>query len=166
MYAFTWNVYYCNFDYASREIVFILLKEHYIDLGLHPQIDCIGMVSSRESLQAIWEDSSLLLTSWCMLIWAGRDLGPGRPFAAEVVCGQVIVSHLTWPWVAVILDCILTLAKESMYVPFAGRVFVLLELTDWYHLKLGHFEWRSTQKNSVRVVQYTTNLFIQPIQFI
>ena len=37
----------------SLEIVFILLKEHYPDLIIHPRIGCIGMVSSSESLQTI-----------------------------------------------------------------------------------------------------------------
>ena len=53
-----------------------------------------------------------------------------------------------------------------MYVPFAGKLFLychLLELTDWYHLELVHCEWKSTQEKTVKAVQDTANLFIQPI---
>ena len=37
----------------SLDIVFILLKEHYLDLGIHPQIGCIEMAPGNESLQVI-----------------------------------------------------------------------------------------------------------------
>ena len=40
-----------GFDYAP--LVFILLKKHHPDLGIHPWIGCIGMVSSNENLQAV-----------------------------------------------------------------------------------------------------------------
>ena len=53
MYASTWNVSYCSFDYAPLDIVLILLKEHYSGLGIHPRIGYIGMVPSGEVLQAI-----------------------------------------------------------------------------------------------------------------
>ena len=53
MYASAWNVCYNNFDHASPDIVFMLLKEHYPDLGIHPRIGCTGMIASSGNLQAI-----------------------------------------------------------------------------------------------------------------
>ena len=61
-----------------------------------------------------------------MLIWAGRDLEPGRPFAAEVVCGQVTVSHLAHPRVVLMLDYIFASGKTIDVCPIAGRFFILL----------------------------------------
>ena len=53
MYASAWNVCYSNFDHAFPDIVCMLLKEHYTDLGVHPWIGCIGIAASSGNLQTI-----------------------------------------------------------------------------------------------------------------
>ena len=121
-------------------------------------IGCIGMVASSGSLWAVWAGSDQPLTSRCILIWIDGVLGPDMPFAAEVACGQVTVSHLAHPRVALNLDYMFVSGKRIDACPIAGRFF--RSLMDWNHLELGHCEWRSTQRKSVRAVQGTTNLFI------
>ena len=41
------------FYYASLDIVFILLKEHYLELGIHPLTGCIEMMPASGSLQTV-----------------------------------------------------------------------------------------------------------------
>ena len=43
------------------------------------------------------------------------------PFAAEVACGQVIVSHLAHPRVALDLDYMIVSGKTIDVCPFAER---------------------------------------------
>ena len=158
MYASAWNVCYCNFDRASLDIVFMLLKEYYPDLGIHPWIGCIGMVASRVSLQAIWANTSLPLTSWCILIWTGRGLEAGRPFAAEVACGQVTVSYLAYPRVALMLDYTLASGKTIDVYPFAGRF-----LSNWRWLTETTWSWAISSGVPLREVSQGGSRHHQPI---
>ena len=85
------------------------------------------------------------------------------PFAARIACGQVTVSHLAHPRVALMPDYMMFSSKTiAVCMSHCREVFysALIGLTDGNHLKLGHCEWRSTRRQSVRAVQGTANLFI------
>ena len=84
------------------------------------------------------------------------------PFAAEVACGQVTVSHLAHHRVVLNLDYMIVSGKTIDVCPIAGRFF--LARSDRTNLLkplgAGLLRVEVHSGKSVRVVQGTANLFI------